>query len=307
MGIRSQPMILFYNTFFGSVPQKQLAKLIPRDREVFRWDRSLFAAADAVVFHIPDLVFGTPNLKDFLRLKKPPGQVWVAWSMESTVNYPVLNNPIFLSRFDLAMNYARTADIWYPYHPSRANWVEALKQPLSAKTERAPIVMFQSAPNNMSQRIEYARELMGRVEVDSYGRVLKNRSLLEVDHGPATKLVTIARYKFCLSLENALEIDYVTEKFFDPLLVGTVPVYRGAPNISQLAPGKYAFINADDFSSANELAVYLQELDRDNEAYQRFLRWREEPLFPSFEADLDALRVPVFKRLIEVVRRAKVN
>jgi hypothetical protein len=294
------PLILFYNKFFGSTPS--LVDLVLEDRDLFSWNRSLFAKAAAVVFHIPDLIISTPNLRDFFRLEKSHGQMWIAWSKESAVNYPVLNSPAFLSRFDLVMTYARTADIWCPYFPPWARWVEALNQPLPAKTESAPIVMFQSASHNRSHRIEYARELMSKIQVDSYGRILKNRSLPEADHGRTTKLATIARYKFCLAQENALETDYVTEKFFDPLLVGTVPVYRGAPNITQFAPGKDAFINAADFSSANELALYLKELDRDYEAYQRFLRWRQESLFPSFQADLDALRVPVFRKLVEIVR-----
>jgi hypothetical protein len=296
-----RPMILFYNQFFGSEPL--LTDLAPQDLDAFCWDRSLFADADAVVFHIPDLVLDTSNLTDFLRLEKPTAQMWIAWSMESAANYPILKNPAFLSRFDLVMSHARTADIWCPHYPPWATWVEALNRPLPAKTEKSPVVMFQSASHNNSQRIEYARELMRKINVDSYGRILQTKSLSEVDQGRTTKLATIARYKFCLSLENAFEVDYVTEKFFDPLLVGTIPVYRGAPNITQFSPGKYAFINAADFSSASELALYLKALDRDDEAYQRFLRWRQEPLFLSFQADLDAVRVPAFKRLVEIVRR----
>ena len=293
-------MILIYNKFFASTPL--VSDLEPQELEAFSWDHSLFADAAAVVFHVPDLILGTPNLRDFLQLQKPRGQMWVAWSMESAVNYPVLNSPAFLSRFDLVMTYARTADIWAPYHPRWASWLEALKCPLPAKTESAPVVMFQSALHNKSHRFEFAREFMSQIQVDSYGRILQNRSLPQrVDQGQMTKLATIARYKFCLALENALEIDYVTEKFFDPLLVGTIPIYRGAPNVAQFAPGKDAFINADDFSSPSELAFYLKELSSDEEAYRRFLRWRHEPLLPSFQADLDALRVPVFRKLIEIV------
>jgi alpha-1,3-fucosyltransferase 10 len=183
-------MILFYNKFFASTPL--LTDLKQRDLDVFSWDRSLFADAAAVVFHVPDLVLGTPNLKDFFQLQKPHGQMWVAWSMESAVNYPILNSPVFLSRFDLVMTYARTADIWCPYCPRRARWVEALNQPLPAK--RKAIVMFQSASHNRSHRIEYARELMSKIQVDSYGRILKNRFLAGRDHGRTTKLATIARY-----------------------------------------------------------------------------------------------------------------
>src|ERR1700731_2190231 len=112
----------------------------------------------------------------------------------------------------------------------------------------------------------------------------------------------IASYKFCLSFENSLATDYVTEKFFDPILVGTVPVYRGAPNIQQFAPGEHAFINANEFSGPSDLAIYLKELDRDAVAYRRYFLWRERPFLPSFEADL-ARRGDPFAKLVEIMRR----
>jgi Glycosyltransferase family 10 (fucosyltransferase) C-term/Fucosyltransferase, N-terminal len=294
------PIVLFYNEFFGAAPD--VSTLDAADRNAFSWDRSLFAKADAVIFHVPDMVFSNPNLDDFAALQKPPGQLWVAWSMESAVNYPVLKNPAFIARFDLVMSYARTADIWISYCPDRAQWLEALSQPLPVKTETVPLVMFQSALNNRSGRNEYASELMTKIKVDSYGRFLTNRPLREPDRGRSTKLATIARYKFCLSLENALEIDYVTEKFFDPLLVGTVPVYRGAPNIDRFAPGDHSFINANKFTSPSELAAYLKELDRDDEAYRRFFQWRDRPLSLSFVAGFDAKRGPAFAKLVAIVR-----
>ena len=296
-----EPIILFYNAFFGSAPD--VSKLDAADRAAFIWDRSLFAKADAVVFHVPDLMFNSPNLNDFAVLQKPPGQLWVARTMESAVNYPILKHPAFMARFDIVMSYERTADIWLSYCPDRASWLEALSQPLPMKTEAAPLVMFQSNPINRSGRNEYATELMTKIQVDSYGRFLNNKALPGADKGRATKLATIARYKFCLSLENALEADYVTEKLFDPLLVGTVPVYRGAPNVDRFAPGEHAFINANDFSGPSELAGYLKELAGDDEAYRKFFQWRERPFLPSFEANLEANRVRPFAKLVDILRR----
>ena len=43
------------------------------------------------------------------------------------------------------------------------------------------------------------------------------------------KLPLFARYKFALALENSLAHDYVTEKFYQPLLAGAVPIYLGVP------------------------------------------------------------------------------
>jgi len=41
----------------------------------------------------------------------------------------------------------------------------------------------------------------------------------------------VARYKFTLSFENAVCDDYITEKLWRPLVVGSVPIYMGSPSV----------------------------------------------------------------------------
>lgn len=300
------PLILFYNTFFDD--PYSIDWIEPAARGAFVHDKALYPEADAVIFHIPDLVFGTPTLDDVAKLQKPEKQLWVAWSKESAVNYPVQDDPAFMARFDLEMGYRRSADVWDPYVPSKSYWLESIKQPLPAKTERAPLVMFQSAGFNKSLRSEFATALMQEIQVDSYGRHLNNKTLAETDKGVETKLATISRYKFCLSLENAIEDDYVTEKFFDPFLVGSTPVYRGAPNIMDFAPGNHCFINANDFGSPKDLANYLKYLDENDGAYQQYFSWREQPPSPSFEKLLRRREKDSFSQLVEeVTRRMALN
>jgi hypothetical protein len=111
---------------------------------------------------------------------------------------------------------------------------------------------------------------MKYAKVDSYGDILRNRELPEVDCGRDTRLATLARYKFTLAFENSIAPDYVTEKFFDPLIAGSVPVYLGAPNVSDFAPADRCFINVADFSSPAALAAHLNILIQDAEAYARW-------------------------------------
>ena len=59
---------------------------------------------------------------------------------------------------------------------------------------------------------------------------------------------------------------------FDPLLAGSVPVYLGAPNVEDFAPGDGCYINATDSDGPRQLAECLTELDRDPRLYQRLLR-----------------------------------
>lgn len=295
-------LILFYNSFFDSSPDLSMIDATVRD--LFVTDRSLYYRADAVIFHIPDLMFGRPSLAEFSALKKRPGQLWVGWSMESGVNYPVMCDPAFRRRFDLVMSFNQSADIWTPYLPSKAVWLNAIAKPAVEKSSQAPLVMFQSSTFNKSARMEFAQEVMQQIRVDSFGRSLNNKQLDE-DRGRETKLETISRYRFCLALENAIEEDYVTEKFFDPLLVGVVPVYLGAPNVAEFAPGERCFINVRDFPSVSALVDHLHDLITDEGAYSEYLKWREAPLAASFEDRmLERIRDP-FAALVDLVRDMK--
>lgn len=40
-----------------------------------------------------------------------------------------------------------------------------------------------------------------------------------------------AKYKFTLAFENAVGDDYITEKLWRPLTVGSIPVYLGSPSV----------------------------------------------------------------------------
>ncbi|MBK6803493.1 MAG: hypothetical protein IPG84_00810 [Betaproteobacteria bacterium] len=173
-------------------------------------DRRHAPLADAIVFHVPTLA--SSDLPEGRR----PGQRWVAWSMESEVNYPQLADPAFVARFDLAMTYRRDADVWVPYLP-RPEWLAA---PVSPKTEPVPAVYFASSAIDRSGRHAYVAELMRHVAVDCYGACHRNRTLAR-DDGRTTKLATIARYRFTLAFENSIARDYVTEKFYDPLVAGS--------------------------------------------------------------------------------------
>jgi hypothetical protein len=227
--------------------------------------------AHVVVFHVPT----TPDVR---RIRKYPGQIWVAFSMESDVNYPALSNLHYLRRFDLTMTYRLDSDIPVPYLCSRA---EMLGNPVSPKTAESPAVYFASNPFDKCGRTVYVQQLMDFLPVDSYGKCLNNCKLPE-DSGWRSKFDTIARYKFTLAFENSISRDYVTEKFFDALIAGSVPVYRGAPNIGDFAPGEDCFIDASQFSGPRELAEYLWYLEQNQEHYERYMRWKTRPIHPRF-------------------------
>jgi len=203
-------------------------------------DRARYADAGVVVFHIPEWKWQPL----FIFPKKLPRQVWVAWSMECEENYPRLKDPKFMRAFDATMTYRLDSDVpvpYFPYYSSVDELLAAFCAPPRAKTASAPAVSFISSRINRSGRREYARELMRYLQTDSYGNFLNN-ARVQNDRGRPSKIETLRHYKFTLAFENALARDYVTEKFFDPLVAGSVPIYLGAPNVETFAPGAHCYI-----------------------------------------------------------------
>jgi len=78
------------------------------------------------------------------------------------------------------------------------------------------------------------------------------------------KFDTLSKYKFSLCYENLYnENSYITEKIFDSLRMGVVPIYHGASNISDYIP-RDIFISKNDFKTYEELSLYLLNLNDEN-------------------------------------------
>lgn len=70
---------------------------------------------------------------------------------------------------------------------------------------------------------------------------------------------TLQGYRFVFTFENAIFPGYITEKIFDAMFAGCVPVYFGAPDISDYIPAK-CFIDFRKFSSLDELNYSLKKM-----------------------------------------------
>jgi alpha(1,3/1,4) fucosyltransferase len=74
------------------------------------------------------------------------------------------------------------------------------------------------------------------------------------------KIATLAAYRFCLCYENAEYYPgYITEKIFDALVAGSVPVYWGAPDITEVVPAD-CFIDARQLRTPEAIYARLSEM-----------------------------------------------
>jgi len=91
------------------------------------------------------------------------------------------------------------------------------------------------------------------------------------------KQQALSRYLFHLAFENTIEPGYVTEKVFDALIAGVVPVYFGSTkDCKVLLPSQKAAIFLSDFNyDMNALGKYLTYLSNNETAYEEHREWRK--------------------------------
>ena len=281
--------VLFLNSMWGSYPRHDArACAVPC---VFSTDARDLDVADAVVVHLPT----APPLST---LRKRPGQIWVAFSMESEVTVPLMADPRAMAPFDLEVSYRRSADLWRPYFGPGSR--DGLLQAPQAKTEPFPVAHFQSNAYDRSGRTSWVRELIRRVKVASYGSVLPTVPQAGSVATRAERLAVSARHKFTLAFENSIAVDYVSDKLFDVWIAGSVPVYLGAPNVADFAPSDHCFIDVADFAGPAELAGYLNHLDAHDDEYEAYLEWKRSGPDPRFLEMLDSVDDDVFARVAEL-------
>lgn len=82
-------------------------------------------------------------------------------------------------------------------------------------------------------RSQFVQELLTQLpelEHHTYGRGRK-RQLLRKEDG-------LNKYRYSVAIENSCTDSYITEKFYDCIITGCVPLYFGAPNVADHFPEK---------------------------------------------------------------------
>ena len=111
----------------------------------------------------------------------------------------------------------------------------------------------------------------------------------------------VSQYRFGIGVENFRgNLGYISEKIFDVLLAGSVPVYLGEERITGYVP-KSAFVDAREFRNQKELLLYLRscsqmEWEAMREAGREYL---QSKAFHQFSDEAFAARmVDVLRKLL---------
>ncbi|ERM93474.1 hypothetical protein AMTRI_Chr04g247480 [Amborella trichopoda] len=223
----------------------------------------------------PDAAFG---------LHGEPETASVLRSMESS-HYYSENNLDHARRkgYNVVMTTSLSSDVPVGYF----SWAEYdIMAPVQPKTEKSPAAAFISNCGARNFRLE-ALELLEKmnIQIDSYGGCHRNHD------GRVDKVKALKRYKFSLAFENSNEEDYVTEKFFQSLVAGTIPVVVGAPNIQDFAPAPGSILHIKEVDDVPSVAKNITYLASNPVAFNNSLRWKYEGPSDSFKALVDMAAV----------------
>ncbi|MGH2806394.1 MAG: glycosyltransferase family 10 domain-containing protein, partial [Actinomycetota bacterium] len=152
-----------------------------------------------------------------------------------------------------------------------------------------------SLPDLYQERLRAIRHFAGRDGFDLFGTGWDRlrapgsvREQVESSYkGPvADKISAMRGYRFALCYENTSFPGYITEKIFDAIFAGAIPVYLGAPDVGDYVPAE-VYVDVRNLRDHEGLEQRLRSMPADEAETKRraardFLR---SPAFDRFRAE----------------------
>lgn len=227
------------------------------------WNENVYHRADGLLFH------------QTLPIKKAcPHQKTIYFTMENNILYNYHSS--LLRKHDMSLFSLANTDVYASYF----NYAWDLLKPAQKKTKRAIASSYiTNCKTVSSERDRVVRDLLKYgVEIDLFGQCFGDLNIpepnLEITDKRRRKLENMAKYKFNLVFENSMADGYVTEKYWEALAVGTIPIVLGAPDIHRYEPRPGSILVVHDFASIEALATEIKRLDSDQVAYDKMLEWK---------------------------------
>lgn len=228
---------------------------------------------DALIFHTRNY-HNPPSYRT-------PNQVYIAFTMESPSHQG--SSYVHGNFYNWSASTLSTSTIPVRYHrterlPSSLG-IDKLPQLTTNATRgssSASVLWVVSNTSPLSKRGLYVEQLQSHMKVDIYGRYDQRCP----EGNCYQELAKRGQYKFYLAFENSVCRDYISEKVFQALSVGFLPIVLGG-----LGPEDYSrpgvlppnsYLDVRNFSSPKHLSDYLKRLDEDDGLYLSYHKWRSE-------------------------------
>ncbi|XP_065179716.1 alpha-(1,3)-fucosyltransferase 11-like [Sycon ciliatum] len=233
---------------------------------VYTADKAMLSTADIVDFH--------PKYRQPMPMRGHKHQAFMMSSGEPP--YVAAKYSVPMEEINLLRTFSRSSDIAQSLtHPGEC-FCEKFLQPLKVpyrERQRVPVSVLVSNCKSYGGRSQLLQYLMSKVEVHSMGRCFHNHAM---PPGQDTDTV-LEKYLFNFAAENAVCVDYITEKFHRALKVGTVPIVLSQdhmPGYEFVAPTEDSYVDLSRYASIDEAAEFIRMTSSSEEAYHRHHTYR---------------------------------
>jgi alpha(1,3/1,4) fucosyltransferase len=156
-------------------------------------------------------------------------------------------------------------------------------------------------------RMAFLKEGWERRRVDIYGSDWPNNMSKEDSRSGNwwdRKIAVLREYDICMSLENTNFDYYCTEKIWQSIAGGCLPIYYGNNNRIYDTFPRRSFIDASEFSSVKEIYEYIDSMPQ-HEYYERYNRCVEVNNSIRFDSDAERKLVlgNIVRRIDEILGR----
>ncbi|XP_029964617.1 alpha-(1,3)-fucosyltransferase 4-like [Salarias fasciatus] len=242
-------------------------------------DRSMYHKADAVLMWHRDQIISRVKEAPLPPEPRPPAQKWIWLNFESPTHVQRLWK--FEGIYNLTLNYREDSDIFLPYgylipnvlldKVPQARFAKKLNSSLDP---RPGFVAWVVSHWHISlERVQFYNLLKDYIKIDLFGRA----GTTILPPGKDSVVEMLKQYRFYLAFENSQHTDYITEKLWNAVQGGAIPVVLGPSrkNYERFLPPE-AFIHVDDFPTVQELAQYLRKVKDSPSLIQMHLSWRKD-------------------------------
>ncbi|KAN0047739.1 hypothetical protein ACTA71_002124 [Dictyostelium dimigraforme] len=265
---------------------------------IFSYEKA--KSAQAIIYFLSKYQNSTNKIGNYTLKRYNQNQITIGWTMESSGIYKFESDSNFIkSNFNITAGYPRVKDynkdthIYVPYGPIEYGGSDSYAHSaifneiklIPPKRNDSIVWIASNCWNEHYNRVGLMKSLMNITRIDSYGSCLNNKNFTNEDklikNKHNQKMAVLKRYTFSIAFENSLCEDYVTEKLWESLSVGTIPIYLGAPNIKEFLPDQDSIINVRDFKSINDLIEYLNNVQKNETMRLKHLKWITSERWPK--------------------------
>ncbi|XP_065186049.1 alpha-(1,3)-fucosyltransferase B-like [Sycon ciliatum] len=203
-------------------------------------------------------------------------QLFMATSNEAPYT---VSHPERMADINLLRTFSSHTDIPHSFMQPGECFCQRFLKPLAvrfAQRKSVPVSALVSNCASYGKRQAVLKYLMANIELHSMGSCLHNFKANERDLPQY-----LQQYLFNFAAENAICLDYITEKFQRALIQGTVPLVisqSGLPDYDRVAPNRKSYINLAAFPSLLDAVSYIKKATKSESSYLLHHTYRGQPM-----------------------------